>query len=641
MSAANALGLIKPLARKATLAPVTVSGTPKLNLACAGGIPVPKGALQMEQRPEGLWFSLRVPGADMVGLRLSCQNDEGFLGFGEQFTHLDMAGKRFVLCTQEQGIGRGAQPLSFLVNLVSPGAAGDAFTTYAPQPVFLTTAGRAFCFEQNSVYWVDLSASRKGIFEISVWGDTLAGWLFKDDDPLGLVEKHTAVTGRLQPLPPFAYGAILGLRGGKKRVVEVLEKCLAHGASVSALWIEDWQGRRGKNGGPPLWWRWYPDEGVYPDFKNWAAQLARQGIALMGYANPFLSADEAQNSLYAEGRQKGYFVKNADGTDYVSHFFSGKEYTYVCVDLTNPEAYAWLKERMKTGMVDSGLAGWMADYGEYVPPEAVSHCGDGVHAHCATPTLWARLNAELIDETGMRGKVLAFHRSGGAGSNRYATAYWAGDQNPTFDEHDGLASSITALITSGISGMSINHTDVGGFTTLITPVYKLARKKEVMLRWLEYAAFTPIFRTHDGAYENPVNYQFYYDEEGYAAFAKFANLHGDLIWYLQALERDAVQKGWPMVRALWLHHPQEQPCRGIRHQYLLGRDLLVSPVWKKGADSVKAYLPEGEWLSPYGGALPGGAWHTLPAPLGKPAVLVRAGSPNAPRLMETLQTHLT
>lgn len=639
MTDKNRLGVILPLAKRASLSPVTTNGMPKLNLKVQARLHPPKNALRVERRAEGLWFSLCVPGADMVGLRLACGADEGFMGFGEQFTHLDMAGKRFTLCTSEQGIGRGAQPLSALVNLVSPGAAGTDFTTYAPQPVFLTTKNRAFCFEQHSIYWFDFTNSQKGVAEVFVWGNTLSGWLFEDDAPLGLIQKHTAVTGRPRPLPPFAYGAILGLRGGRQRVAEVLDNCLAHGAKVSALWIEDWQGRRGKNGGPPLWWRWYPDETVYPGFKSWAAALKEKGIALMGYANPFLSADEG-NPLYVEGRENGYFVKNADGTDYVSHFFSGKEYTFVCVDLTNPAAYAWLKQRMKTGMVENGLSGWMADYGEYLPLEGAAHSGDAVEAHCALPTLWARLNAELIDEAGKRGEVLTFHRSAGAGSNRYATAYWAGDQNPTFDAHDGLASSITALITSGLSGMGVNHTDVGGFTTLITPVYKLARKKEVMLRWMEYAVFTPIFRTHDGAYENSVNYQFYYDEEGYAAFARFANLHAALGWYILKLENQAVEKGWPMVRALWLHYPGDANCRDIKHQYLFGEDLLVSPVWKRGAASVRAYLPEGQWTSPYGGTFAGGAWHTLPAPLGRPAVLVRAAAPNAERLLQTLREHL-
>lgn len=284
---------------------------------------------------------------------------------------------------------------------------------------------------------------------------------------------------------------------------KILEECLRRETPVGALWIEDWEGRRGKNGGPPLWWRWFPDEQLYPDFKNWANQLKERNIVLLGYANPFLSVDE-NNPLYQEAAEKGYLVKNPDGTDYIQSFYTSPDYRYCCVDLSNPQAYDWLKEKMRQGMVEEGLSGWMADYGEYTPLTGKTYDPDPIQAHCQLPVLWAKLNRELIQETGNQGKALIFHRSANVGSNCYAVSYWAGDQTPTLDRYDGLASSITGLINSGISGMSINHTDIGGFTTIMTPLFKMTRKKEVMLRWLEYAAFTPIFRTHDGNYSNPL-----------------------------------------------------------------------------------------------------------------------------------------
>jgi alpha-glucosidase len=590
------------------------------------------------EKPQGLWFSLRCSGADETGLSFESAQDEGFMGFGEQFTHLDMSGKAFSLCVSEKGIGRGAQPLSTLVGLVSRGAAGNDYTTYAPMPVFITTNGRAMCFERDTVYWCDIRNRNNNEAVFTAWGEELSGWLFCADTPIGLIESHTAVTGRVKPLPEYAYGTILGVRGGRVFAEEVLDNCLRHNAPITALWVEDWQGRRGKKGGPPLWWRWYPDESTYPGFKEWADSLKERGIALLGYANTFLSADDVNNHLYTEGRERGFFVKNSDGTDYVSHFFTGREYKYVIVDITNPDAYDWLKEKMRIGMIENGLSGWMADYGEYLPMDCVTFSGNSVEAHCAFPTLWAKLNAELIEETGNRGEILTFHRSGGVSSNGYATLYWAGDQSPTFDEHNGLASSITALITGGISGMSINHTDIGGFTTLKTPIYKIVRKKELLLRWLEYAAFTPIFRTHDGGSASSLNYRFYFDEEGYAAFARFGRVHASIKWYILELENEAVEKGLPMTRALYLHYPDDRVCRGIRYQFLLGEDILVNPVCEFGAGYVKAYLPAGNWLCSHTEkAYDGGHYENLPAPLGSPAVLVRAESPRAQKLLETLR----
>lgn len=591
----------------------------------------------IEAGEKGLKLSLTAPGYTEIGICMTSDAEERFLGFGEQYTHLDMSGKAFALCTGEQGIGRGAQPVSALVELASPGSAGNAFTTYAPQPVFITSSGRAVCFEQQSIYWCDIRKKRRGHASFTVWGDKLSAWIFDGETPLELIEKHTAVTGRLRGLPDFAYGSILGIRGGREKAESVLKKCKEAGAPVTALWIEDWQGKRGKNGGPPLWWRWYPDETCYPDFKKWAQKLRDEGIPLLGYANPFLSVDE-NNRLYTEGREKRYFVQNQDGTDFVAHFFTGEEYQYVMVDLSNPEAYAWLKRRMREGMLENGLSGWMADYGEYIPLDSKVYEGNAVKIHCELPVLWAKLNSELIDENGLRGKVLVFHRSAGPGSNQYATAYWAGDQNPRFDRHDGLASAITALLSSGISGMSINHTDIGGYTTLFSPIYKLIRSKELLLRWLEFAAFTPVFRTHDGSFSRPDNYQFYDDAEGYAAYAKFGRVHASLGWYLKQLEQEAESRGYPMVRALCLHNPEDRECWKIQNQFLLGPDLLVSPVCKSGADHVRAYLPHGKWLCPHTDKVyKGGRNVKLPAPIGYPAVLIRKESENCERLYRTLQ----
>ena len=592
---------------------------------------------RFSSEPEGLRSTFSLSGYDELRFRFSAGKEESFYGFGEQFTHLDMRKKRFRLCVSEQGIGRGAQPLSALVNLASPGAAGDAFTTYAPMPVFVTSENRAFSFDQATIYHFDLCKSNRKLVILDALGSTLSGWLFHERSPLPLIERHTAVTGRLRPLPAFAYGTILGLRGGTDAAERVIGACEAQGATISALWIEDWQGRRGKNGGPPLWWRWYPDETLYPAFTRWAQALRSRGIALLGYANPFLSLSD-ENPLYTEGRALGYFVRRQDGTDYEQHFFTGKEYRFVMADLTNPDAYAWLKRKMREGMLASGLSGWMADYGEYVPLDSVSSGADAVFAHCETPVLWQTLNRELIAESGREEDFFLFSRSGGAGGNRHAVCYWTGDQTPTFDRHDGLASSITGILTGGISGMSINHTDIGGFTTLITPVYKLVRTKEVMLRWLEYAAFTPVFRTHDGNYSSALVYQFYNDEEGLRFFARMSRLHDSLFWYFRLLESEACEKGYPMMRALWLHHPEDSACRNISRQYLLGEDLLVCPVTKKGAGSVRVYLPAGEWEHAFTGELyHGKGWRKIDVPYGTPAVFLRLCGAHCDELRKSIR----
>ena len=51
----------------------------------------------------------------------------------------------------------------------------------------------------------------------------------------------------------------------------------------------------------------------------------------------------------------------------------------------------------------------------------------------------------------------------------------------------------------------------------------------------------------------------------------------------------------PLMRAMWLHYPEDVQARSIGSQYLWGRDLLIAPVFKKGATSWNIYLPAGDW----------------------------------------------
>lgn len=54
-----------------------------------------------------------------VWLTYASDENERFYGFGEQFSHMNFKGKRVPILVQEQGIGRGDQPITLAANLVS------------------------------------------------------------------------------------------------------------------------------------------------------------------------------------------------------------------------------------------------------------------------------------------------------------------------------------------------------------------------------------------------------------------------------------------------------------------------------------------------------------------------------------------
>jgi alpha-glucosidase/alpha-D-xyloside xylohydrolase len=76
---------------------------------------------------------------------------------------------------------------------------------------------------------------------------------------------------------------------------------------------------------------------------------------------------------------------------------------------------------------------------------------------------------------------------------------------------------------------------------------------------------------------------------------KYAELRYQLLPYTYTLAREARDSGLPLMRAMWLHYPDDVRARGLGNQFLWGRDLLVAPVFTKGATSREVYLPSGDW----------------------------------------------
>jgi len=146
-----------------------------------------------------------------------------------------------------------------------------------------------------------------------------------------------------------------------------------------------------------------------------------------------------------------------------------------------------------------------------------------------------------------------------------------------------------------------------------------------MKRWIELCAFTPVFRSHEGILPDE-NLQVY-DAEMHEFYARFARIHQRLRPYLEAQVETATVKGYPVVRHLYLHYPDDKNTYDLQQQYLLGEDVLVAPVVKKGARNVEVYIPPGEWRHLFTDeTFSGGLTYKMDAPIGTPAVFVEMNS---------------
>jgi len=206
----------------------------------------------------------------------------------------------------------------------------------------------------------------------------------------------------------------------------------------------------------------------------------------------------------------------------------------------------------------------------------------------------------------------SLHRNGYLGIARWGGWVWSGDTQSAWKS---LEAQIAVGINHSLSLSPYWGSDIAGFFS--TPELT----GELYARWFQFAAFTPSFRAHGRTWWTRLPWGWGLDSQGPVEdkeppklselknpaiepiSRKYAELRYQLLTYNYTLAWQARETGLPFMRALWLHYPGDAKARGIGNEYLWGRDLLVAPVFEKGATSREVYLPQGQWYDFWSGEL--------------------------------------
>ncbi|MBP3216962.1 MAG: alpha-glucosidase, partial [Lachnospiraceae bacterium] len=561
-----------------------------------------------------LSFHMTDPSWNRFYITFEADPSEHYYGCGETFSEWDLKGQQVrIWVAEHQNAARIEKKLAaWEKNGPRPQhkRAFSQYESYYAQPTFVSSNKWFMHVDGSSFMRFDFTKPGQITLELRQEAEitTAAASSFAE-----LSEKLSAQLGRVPALPDWIYdGMILGIQQGPDVINEKLVKCEQFGIPVNGIWSQDWCGCRRTGFGYQVMWNWRADDELYPDLKEQIRKWNQKGIRFLGYINPFMAIEK---ELYREASARGYCVKNKAGEDCLVTITT---FPAAMIDLTNPEAYAWYKELIKQNMIGIGMSGWMADFGEYLPTDAVLYDGsDPELIHNQWPAIWAKLNREAVEECGKLGEVFFFTRAGFTQTIRYSTMMWNGDQHVDWSIDDGIGSVIPAALSLAMSGYGVSHSDVGGYTTM----QQMTREKELLMRWEEMNVFSPLMRSHEGNQPSR-SVQFDADEELLAHLGRCVRMHKALGPYLKELMQEEVQQGIPVMRPLFYHY-DEAPAYTEAEEYLLGRDILAAPVIQQGKKEWTVWLPEDTWVHLFTGEEYTGGRVCVPAPLGEPPVFIR------------------
>lgn len=198
----------------------------------------------------------------------------------------------------------------------------------------------------------------------------------------------------------------------------------------------------------------------------------------------------------------------------------------------------------------------------------------------------------------------SLHRNGHLGIAKWGGWVWSGDTQSSWKTLEG---QIAVGINYSLSLSPFWGSDIGGFYS------SRETTGELYARWFQFGTFSPSFRTHRRTWWTGLPWGWGLSELGpiedreppYLSelnnpdiepiAKKYTELRYKLMPYTYTLAHEAREEGMPMMRAMWLHYPEDTYASKLGNQYLWGRDLLIAPVYEKGANFRNVYLPKGEW----------------------------------------------
>jgi oligosaccharide 4-alpha-D-glucosyltransferase len=529
---------------------------------------------------------------DTRGFRFQLFNDEQIFGGGERAVAMNRRGHRFNLYNSTSAdYGLGAENLNFSV------------------PFFISSAGYALFFDNPSKGYIDIGLTDKNTLEAGFASGELTYYVVFGKNLDEIMANYSSITGR-QPLPPrWVFGNFVSRSGyrSEEQVHQVVGKMKQDNFPMDGLLFDPfWFGDNVKGAMGNIDWvnmqKWPNPKQMLTDLRT------KDNVKSVLITEPYI----LQNTkTYAEATP--FLATGADGSPMmVPDLAYG---TGGLLDIFRKPAQDFIWKQYKK-QVANGVSGWWLDLAEIEkhPANMMHNLKDygvtrpmgadevhNVYAHYFSKMFFEKYSSDVSDQ-----RLFLLNRSGFAGSQRYGVLPWSGDVARSWA---GLKSQPLVLLGMSLSGLPYIHSDAGGFAAE-------GADAELYTRWLQFAAFTPVFRPTGTTLEEP-----------YKSIARnYIKLRYQLLPYNYSLSYDQAVLGRPLMRPLYYYSFADSVALKADDEYLWGDNILVAPITSQGATARMLYLPAGKWYSLANNSVTdGGKYINQPADIKQLQVFVREG----------------
>ena len=460
----------------------------------------------------------------------------------------------------------------------------------------------------------DIGYTKRSMMQIHAASNNLTVYIITGESEKDIVKQFRKMVGRsyIPPFWAFGYGQSRWGYKTEEDIRTVAKQYQDAGIPLDSIYLDIDYMERYKD--------FTVDTERFPNLKGLATDMKEQGIHLVPIIDAGVKIEDGYD-VYEEGVQNNYFCKNAEGGDFVGAVWPGRVHF---PDFLQPKARDWFGKKYAV-LTEQGIDGFWNDMNEpaifYTEDRLADTCAEiekltagnmGIQEYFAFTGMVAGLNGnigdydkfyhnvdgkmvkhsevhnlygmnmtrsafEALQEISQEKRTLFFSRSSYIGAHRYG-GIWQGDNKSRWSHIQKKKQQLPAL---DMAGLLKTGSGKGGFGCDAT--------EGLMIRWLQYSLFTPLFRNHsaDGTREQEL-YQF----SNVEATGKMIQIRYSLIPYLYSEFLKAALNDEMMFKPLAFDFPDDAMAEQVEDQLLLGNELMIAPIYKQNAQGRYVYLPE-------------------------------------------------